>query len=75
MEQVATADTRPLPAEHMQRLGADDDTELWIATLRSAAEDAAALHVNSYRSKLYAIVGSCSHWLRPHQTRWTAAGL
>ena len=25
-------------------------------------------------AKLYAIVGCCSHWARPHQSRWTAAG-
>jgi hypothetical protein len=74
MDQVATTDTKPLPAELVQRLGADDDTELWVATLRCAAEDAAALCVNCDPRKLYAVVGACSHWLRPHQTRWTAAG-
>ena len=25
-------------------------------------------------SSLYTELGACSHWLRPHQTRWNAAG-
>jgi hypothetical protein len=74
MEQAAAVDSKALPDELNNQLGADDDLGLWVATLRSAAEDAAALHVAGDRSKLYAIVGTCSHWLRPHQTRWTAAG-
>ena len=58
----------PLPIE--EKLGADDDPQLWREVLRAAAEDASVLG----RSRLYAIVGCCSHWLRPHQSRWTAAG-
>lgn len=60
-----------LPALVAERLCTDDDPELWAEILRAAAEDAAVLRTPS---KLYAIVGSCSHWARPHQSRWTAAG-
>jgi hypothetical protein len=59
----------PLPIE--QKLGADDDPRLWREVLRAAAQDASVLDCSS---GLYAVVGSCSHWLRPHQSRWTAAG-
>jgi len=61
-------DTLPLPIQ--ERLGTDDDPRLWREVLRAAAEDASVLGC----SELYAIVGCCSHWLRPHQSRWTAAG-
>ena len=61
-----------LPAPIETRLGVDDDPLLWEALLRAAAEDALAF--SGGRSSLYATVGSCSHWLRPHQSRWTAGG-
>jgi hypothetical protein len=62
-----------LPALIAERLGADDDPKLWVEILRAAAEDAAVLRTRG-GSRLYAIVGCCSHWARPHQSRWTAAG-
>ena len=63
-----------LPSSIEEKLGVDDDPKLWEEMLRVAAEDAAVLDASGGGSKLYAIVGSCSHWLRPHQSRWTAAG-
>jgi len=62
-----------LPALIEERLGADDDPALWVEMLRAVAEDASVLRARG-ESKLYAIVGRCSHWVRPNQTRWTAAG-
>lgn len=62
-----------LPALIEQRLVTDDDPDLWIELLRAVAEDASALRERG-ASRLYAIVGCCSHWARPHQSRWTAAG-
>ena len=53
-----------------EKLGADDDPLLWSEVLRVVAEDASVLGC----TKLYAVVGCCSNWLRPHQSRWTAAG-
>jgi len=63
-----------LPDALTMRLSADDDRSLWEAVLTVAADDASIRAVASERAKLYAIVGACSHWVRPHQSRWTAAG-
>lgn len=50
-----------LPVALKERLSADDDPVLWEQVVGGG-------------SPLYAEVGGCSHWLRPHQTLWTAAG-
>jgi len=60
----------PLPPPIAEKLNSDGDPELWREVLRAAAEDASVLKCPS----LYVIVGCCSHWSRPHQNRWTAAG-
>ena len=74
MDHMCSSDTVPgLPPLIEERLAADDDPELWVEILRAAAEDASVLRTRS-GSRLYAIVGRCSHWARPHQSRWTAAG-
>ncbi len=64
---------RGLPARIEESLLAEDDPRLWEQALHAAAEDASALCPTG-ASSLYAIVGSCSHWIRPHQSRWIAAG-
>ncbi len=54
---------------------ADDDPELWEtawSVIVSPIEDAASRRKDVYR--LYLMIGRCSHWLRPHQTRLTVAG-
>lgn len=61
-----------LPAVLAGLLAATDDPALWVRVLRAVSDDASGLPDN--HTKMYAIVGSCSHWLRPHQSRWTAAG-
>jgi hypothetical protein len=63
-----------LPSTIEERLGAEDDRSLWEEVLRIVAEDASVLLVKGEGSSLYATIGTCSHWFRPHQTRWTAAG-
>lgn len=74
MEDMYSPETAAaLPVLLQERLGADDDPGLWAEMLRAAAEDASVLGPRS-ASKLYAIVGRCSHWARPHQSRWTLAG-
>jgi hypothetical protein len=50
------------------RLDEDDDPELWQVALdhilgEFQKEDDALVEV-----------GRCSHWLRPHQSRWSAGG-
>ncbi len=64
-----------IPEAVQERLTAHDDPQLWIEVLRAAADDALYLQTElGHGLKLYAIVGACSHWFRPHQTRWTAGG-
>jgi len=63
-----------LPGALSERLSPEDDPALWEQVLKVLAEDASTLEAVTGGSQLYAEVGVCSHWLRPHQTRWTAAG-
>jgi len=63
-----------LPSAIQERLTVEDDPALWGQVLKTLAEDASTLATVSDGSPLYAEIGVCSHWLRPHQTRWTAAG-
>jgi len=63
-----------LPAALEERLSAEDDPALWEEVLKILAEDASTVEFIEDGSPMYAEVGVCSHWLRPHQTRWTAAG-
>ncbi len=53
----------------------DDDPTLWAAAVNAVYPDAQALcrYVTS-RGRVLTRLGRCSHWLRPHQTRWTANG-
>lgn len=62
------------PIAVRERLSAEDDPALWEQVLKILAEEASILEAVTDGSRLYAEVGVCSHWLRPHQTRWTAAG-
>ena len=53
----------------------EDDPALWAEVFVTLARDFGALY--SAEPKGYEVffqVGACSHWLRPHQTRLTAAG-
>jgi len=63
-----------LPIALKERLSAEDDPALWEEVLKVLAEDASILESVAHGSQLYAEVGVCSHWLRPHQARWTPAG-
>lgn len=56
-------------------LSTEDDPFLWRSVLSIVTDD--FLHRYSRESKRKhwgMVVGACSHWLRPHQTRWTKAG-
>jgi hypothetical protein len=52
----------------LDRLGDEDDDALWQVALDHI--------LSELEKKLGTVieVGRCSHWLRPHQTRWTADG-
>jgi hypothetical protein len=63
-----------LPGPIEEKLSAQDNPALSEQVLKAVAEDALVLLAANRRAHLYAEAGMCSHWLRPHQTRWTAAG-
>ena len=56
-------------------LGEEDDPALWAAVFDTLARDFEEFHPASPKGyEVFFQVGACSHWLRPHQTRLTAAG-
>jgi hypothetical protein len=56
-------------------LSTDDDPFLWRAALSTVTDDFLQRHSRESKNKSWGMVaGACSHWLRPHQTRWTKAG-
>jgi uncharacterized protein (TIGR02996 family) len=67
--------TPPLPQAILRHLTGDDEPNLWAAVLDVVFKDAGALCRGGMAGRpAVALVGRCSHWLRPHQTRWTADG-
>jgi len=57
------------------KLTADDDPTFWQTALAVLAEEFVHRHAEeSAKGNWAVVVGACSHWERPHQTRWTAAG-
>jgi hypothetical protein len=55
--------------------GLEDDQSFWEVAINSIFRDADFLCCRTYsRNIIVARIGACSHWLRPHQTRWTADG-
>jgi hypothetical protein len=62
--------------EHLKpHFTASDDPFLWLEVLRSTLTDFKALEANDeLPAKRFLKIGCCSHWFRPHQARWTAAG-
>jgi hypothetical protein len=65
-----------LAASISLRLQHDDDRSLWAAVLRVVYSDARMLIADTGKGsrRIATEIGCCSHWLRPHQTRWTADG-
>ena len=56
-------------------LSEEDDPALWEAAVNLIFHEASFLsRCASNTSTVSATIGCCSHWLRPHQTRWTADG-
>ncbi|HLJ89365.1 MAG TPA: hypothetical protein VKZ53_21285 [Candidatus Angelobacter sp.] len=63
---------------HVQKyFNEQDDPTAWRAILHVIGKE----FIERYRSEReggdknwFMRVGACSHWVRPHQTRWTAAG-
>lgn len=58
-------------AEH---LTPDDDPLLWQAVIGEVTCDIHALQETHQTEEIFFHIGACSHWFRPHQSRWTDAG-
>src|ERR1700722_18472156 len=57
------------------KLAAGDDPALWRAALFLLADELAQRQAEESRRGVWAmVVGACSHWVRPHNRRWNAAG-
>ncbi len=65
-----------LDATIREKLGPDDDPTLWAAVLSLLTDEVVYRRGLSPKPKQDWLlqVGACSHWVRPHQSRWTAAG-
>ena len=56
-------------------LAEEDDISLWLTVLQTLLRDIKLLQDDAnIKTALYLEIGACSHWLRPHQTRWTQGG-
>jgi hypothetical protein len=51
----------------------DDDPVLWDVATNSILADAAAI-CRDAKDDVFVQIGSCRHWIRPHQSRWIADG-
>ncbi|MDZ4685053.1 MAG: hypothetical protein SH850_08175 [Planctomycetaceae bacterium] len=56
-------------------IDAEDDADLWSAAIGHIMADAQFLCENAATTQaVFTEIGRCSHWVRPHQARWTADG-
>ncbi|HEX8464472.1 MAG TPA: hypothetical protein VF627_07620 [Abditibacterium sp.] len=60
--------------ETQNRIGADDDRDLWIAALGILLRDAEYDISLGKKRAVWIDLGACPQWLRPHQLRETADG-
>jgi hypothetical protein len=57
------------------KLGADDDPSFWEVALKLCADEFLGRYDREAKGQTWVfIVGSCAHWVRPHNSRWNAAG-
>jgi hypothetical protein len=57
------------------KLVRDADHELWQAALSVLANDfMQRCAEDTQRGVCAIVVGACSHWVRPHQSPWSATG-
>jgi hypothetical protein len=62
---------QPMIHQFADRIGglltADDDRDLWAAAIQTIIFDAEILcHRGSGRNRIFVQIGSCSHWMSPH---------
>jgi len=73
---MKSSETKTIAFETLERkLVADDDCALWHAALCVLTDEFAQQQAaESHRGVWAMVVGACSHWVRPHNSRWNAAG-
>jgi hypothetical protein len=65
----------PLLGAVRDKLSTEDDPLLWEAVLTILANEFLRRYENESDSRSwYFLFGACSHWVRPHNSRWNAAG-
>ena len=53
----------------------EDDPDFWVAAFDTLISEIEALYSDKRnKQEIFLQIGACSHWRRPHQHRWTAAG-
>jgi len=56
-------------------LSVEDDPHFWMMAFETLLSDIEALYPEKRgKREIFIQLGACSHWLRPHQKRWTASG-
>ena len=73
---MKASETKTIAFEMLEaRLMADDDHALWRTALCVLTDEFAQRQAEeSHRGVWAMVVGACSHWVRPHNSRWNAAG-
>lgn len=73
---MKTIETSVIPLEILEsKLAADDDRDLWKAALVVLGDEFMQRRAEKSTRRDWAmLVGACSHWVRPHNSRWNAAG-
>ncbi len=73
---MAASERATIPFEVFEgKLRAHDDPDFWRLALVIFADEFVQRHEEeSPKGDWAVVVGASSHWNRPHQTRWTAAG-
>ena len=57
------------------RLTTEDDLKLWETALTVLVDEFLQRYEREAKNRTWVfLVGACSHWVRPNQDRWTAAG-
>ena len=59
----------------LPHLSDDDDARFWLIVFEDLVQEFSRLGIDERKGyEIFLQIGACSHWLRPHQTRLTAAG-
>ena len=65
----------PIINQLTHQFGSEDDPHLWHLAVATFLDDVAyQLQKSPPPRAVYLVVGGCSSWLRPHQTRYTGRG-